>query len=257
MPTWSPDRSTWTDPISAASLQLPPLLNGQQTAGGACPHETAIAGVDAGTLGAGDFLWSLDGPQMRLAVVLEPEVARGRCHEMLFVLMVAFGDAFGALSPPEIDVAYDWPDTVLVNGARVGKSALTISPGEEDGVPDWMVVGLAIAMAPGENDPEAGFAKHITTLRDEGCGDMSALELLEATARHFLVWVHGWEEDGFAPVHVAWQRRMAKRKTLSRDYQGQQVTGHPMGLDEHGGLLLRCADGVRGLQIPQYLGIAR
>jgi len=132
-----------------------------------------------------------------------------------------------------------------------------VSEQEQDGIPDWMVVALVVRLAPNEGDPEPGLDCHHTTLWDEGCGAIAALDLLETTARHFLVWVHTWEEGGFGPVHVAWQGRMAERAELSREYQGQVVTGEPVGLDEDGGLLLRNAEGIQGLQVPVYLGICR
>jgi len=232
---------------------FPPLLTGHHCKGDAAPFDAAIAGAKSGTYGAGDLLWTLDGNALRIAVVLEPEVARARCHEMLFVLMVAFGDAFGALSPPEVGLDHEWPDIILVNDACVGKASIAVSENEHDGVPDWMVVALTLRLAPNKDDPEPGYDQQRTTLYDEGCGAIEALDLLETTARHFLVWVHSWEEDGFGPVHATWQGRMAERAELTREYQGREVTGQPIGLDEHGGLLLRCADGTIGLQVAANL----
>ena len=243
--------------MSAAGPQFPPLLNGRECIGARAPFDAAVAGAGGGALGAGDLLWSLDGNRMRLAVVLEPEVARARCHEILFVLMVAFGDAFGAVSPPEVSIAYDWPNGIVVNDARLGSAKMAISPGGSDGVPDWMVVALAIRMAPDRGDPEPGLASHRTTLWDEGCGEIEPIDLLEATARHFLAWMHGWEEEGFGSVHAAWERRMAERATLTLAHEGREVTGQPVGLDERGGLLLRCGDGMRALDIPVFLGIGQ
>ncbi|VAW11886.1 hypothetical protein MNBD_ALPHA09-1483 [hydrothermal vent metagenome] len=242
--------------MSAAGPQFPPLLNGHRAKGSLASLDEAIAGARAGTLRAGDLLWSLDGNELQMGIVLEPEVARARCHEMLFVLMVAFGDAFGVLSPPEVSITHDWPDGILANDARVGGAAIAISAQETEGVPGWMVVALNIRMAPNMGDPEPGLDRRWTTLWDEGCGEIEALELLEATARHFLAWVHTWQEAGFEPVHNAWVRRMAERDTASHCYEGRKVTGQPLGLDEHGGLLLRCEDEMRALQIPVYLGIA-
>ena len=51
-----------------------------------------------GRLSAGDVLWSESSESLRMSLVLEPEVERRRCGEMLFLMMVAFGDAAGAIS---------------------------------------------------------------------------------------------------------------------------------------------------------------
>ena len=46
-----------------------------------------------------------------------------------------------------------------------------------------------------------------TTLAEEGCGDIQTVDLLEAFARHFLAWIHRWQEDGVGPVQQAWLAR--------------------------------------------------
>ena len=40
----------------------------------------------------------------------------------VFALMVAFGDAFGAIGPPEVGVFYRWPMGFVVNAALVGRA---------------------------------------------------------------------------------------------------------------------------------------
>jgi biotin-(acetyl-CoA carboxylase) ligase len=57
---------------------------------------------------------------------------------------------------------------------------------------------------PGE---EPGRRPDLTSLVQEGCVEITAVRLLESFARHFLAWLHRWQEDGFAPVRAAWGAR--------------------------------------------------
>ena len=77
-----------------------------------------------------------------MAVVLEPDVPLSRAVQVRHVLAVAFGDAFGAISPPEIGVHYRWPGDLLVNGAKAGAITLDVPAGvATDDVPPWIRKG--------------------------------------------------------------------------------------------------------------------
>jgi hypothetical protein len=72
--------------------------------------------------GAGEVFWSQAVDRLDLAVVLEPEVDEACALQVHFVLMVACGDAVGAIGPPELALQYRWPTAILANGAQVGTS---------------------------------------------------------------------------------------------------------------------------------------
>ena len=77
---------------------------------------------------------------------------RHRCGEMVFVAMTAFGDAAGALIPPEVAITYQWPGCILMNEGQIGYVDLIIAEEEADGVPDWMVLSIDIQMKPDFED---------------------------------------------------------------------------------------------------------
>ncbi|MGF1622211.1 MAG: biotin/lipoate--protein ligase family protein [Rhodomicrobiaceae bacterium] len=232
---------------------FPPLLTGHQLASGVPPADWAVARASEAKLGAGDLGWSEDRDNLRLALVLEPEVARPRCPEIVYAAMVATGDAIGALSPPELAITYRWPSIILANEAEVGFVDLVIAENEEHGIPAWMVLSIHLRLRPGRNSPEPGRDPGQTSLWDEGCGDLGRSELLESVSRHIVNLIHGWSEDGFKPIHEQWWGRLSVTAALalgaSDDHEGDTL----LGLDESGNALLKTASGAKALMTTDAL----
>ncbi|NQW08250.1 MAG: hypothetical protein HQ481_00005 [Alphaproteobacteria bacterium] len=209
--------------------RFPPLLTGRQVAAGIDPMPTAIARMRADGDPA-EVLYTPDRDRLRLAITLAPEVDRLSALQMGHALMLALGDAIGALAPPEVGVQYRWPTTILVNGGACGRLRLALADGAEDAVPGWMVVGLDLWLTPrGEHEP--GDRPEDTALYDEGTGSIPLARLLESTSRHFLSWLHRWDIDGFAPLRDAWSARQeAGGATL--DDRGRRVASDAAGQSE-------------------------
>lgn len=224
---------------------FPPLLSGIPVKGRPGPFAQARSKAAAGVAGAGDFYWGRNTATMECAVVLEPEVSAAKALNMLFAAMVGFGDAVGAIAPPEVGVFYRWPATLAINGGRIGAmhAALPEAAGADD-VPDWLVIGADMAIMSDANASEPGLYAERTTLHDEGCNEITRTSLIESFARHFLVWIHTWGEDGFRPIHDAWlQRAEGLHQSITLDHAGTSYAGEFVGLDEDGNLLLKDADG--------------
>jgi len=234
---------------------FPPLLRGEKLPGDADPMTSACAGAKSGELGAGDILWSPNTSRMRFALVLEPDVPRTRCGEMVYAAMVAFGDSAGALIPPEIAITYQWPNAIQMNDGQIGFADLEVSETENDGIPDWMVLVIEIQMVPSFEDTNPGENYHVTTMWDEGCGDITRTELLESTSRHIVNAIHNWSEDGFAPVHEQWLGRINKSEKLSRDLEAE--SSDFIGLDEVGDGLLKVGGETRSYSMLEALAQAR
>lgn len=219
---------------------FPPLLTGHPVLPPMDPFQAAVDTAERGEAEAGDLFWSCDPEEISYAIVLEPDVARTQAQEMLFVAMNAMADAIGAISPPELGITWTWPSVVQANGARVGLAQMALSKGDdENGAPDWMVVGIRLALKPNET-VEPGKTPDRTTLWDEGAVEIDTVTALESLSRHFLTWVHRWEGDGFRPVHEAWLFRCdGYRKAVKVKTDGGALTGTFAGLDESGNLLLK------------------
>lgn len=223
---------------------FPPLLTGRPVKGTPGPFETACAEAARASAEAGDVFWGRTTSELKLAIVLEPDVEASRALQMVFALMVAFGDAFGSIGPAEVGVFYRWPLGFMVNAARIGEARVALPAGiAPSDVPDRLVVGLNIKLRRDRQDEEPGHDLANTTLEEEGCGELTRTELIESLCRHFLVWVHTWNDDGFKPVHEAWMARAEGREEeVSLRFDGREHRGRFLGIDEEGNMLLKADD---------------
>ncbi len=223
---------------------FPPLLSGREARGGADPLVVA-AREAASVADPGTVAFAAPGDRLRLAIALAPEVALDRAVQIGHALMIAAGDSVGALAPPEIAVQYRWPTTLLINGAVAGRVRLAASGAEPAAVPEWLVVGLDLALSMDRGGAEPGERPEETALYEEGSGAIPPSRLLESMTRHFLAWLHRWEEDGFRPLHDAW---------CARAEPGMTVAGLTFsGLDADGRALLQDAAGTRAESLAEHL----
>lgn len=237
--------------------EFPPLLSGHAVQAAQDPFEVAIQAARTGAFSAGDLCWSRAETHARAAIVLEPECSLSTATQMVPLLMVAIGDALGAIGPPNLAFMYRWPSTLLANGGEVGEVMLHVPEGVGLGdTPGFMVLGFSIAMSlPAGIDEAPGLEQHTTALFEEGCGDLDRTQIIEAVARHFLSWVDTWEHDGFGAAHADFLGRMQPADALVVQIGTGTHKGRIVGIDENGGLLLETADGVRGLSVAEALGI--
>ncbi|NNE22962.1 MAG: hypothetical protein HKN11_10170 [Rhizobiales bacterium] len=219
---------------------FPPLLSGRAVAAGEDAFAAALGACTGGDAGAGDVFWSRSQGVMDVAVVLEPEVSATRSLQMLFVAMVAFGDSFGAIGPPEVGVFYRWPNQMLINDARFGEARVGLPDVPGDTVPDWLVVGLTVQIHPDESGPEPGHDLLNTSLWYEGAGEIDRTMLVESYSRHLLTWINKWGDDGFKPVHENWLgRAIGHDDVIDIDWNGKRHKGKFLSIDEEGNLLLK------------------
>lgn len=207
---------------------FPPLLRGVAVAGAEDPFDHACVlaaqGCDGGTV-----VHNVRADRLRAAIVFAPEVPLRRAMAMLPVCGLGFQNALGALAPPEVAVHLGWDGAVRVNGAVCGGFRAAAPGADPDAVPDWLVIGLDLAIIPTAADPDAD--PDVTALYEEGCGEVDPLALLEAWMRHALVWISRWEDEGNAPVHRDWQ------ELLMPAVGAAVAQGVVLGLDEDFGLL--------------------
>ena len=222
---YEPDPANENDPPL-----LPPILTPIPVVNNVDVFSKAIA--IAGKSETGTVLYSENPEYVEVAIILSPEVPKIKCNQMLYIMMVASGDAIGALAPPEVAVTYAFPGFIFLNRGEAGLVKIEVAPSNDDqSIPDWMVVGLKLRLNNNIEINENEIHADITSLADEGGGYVSRTRAIESLSRHFLAWISQWEDEGFKPVTEVWNKRREETKviTLKNDQQVSWV-----GLDENG-----------------------
>ena len=222
---YEPDPANENDPPL-----LPPILTPIPVVKNVDVFAKAIA--VAGKSETGTVFYSENPEYVEVAIILSPEVPKIKCNQMLYIMMVASGDAIGALAPPEVAVTYAFPGFIFLNRGEAGLVKIEVAPSNDDqSIPDWMVVGLKLRLNNNIEINENEIHADITSLADEGGGYVSRTRAIESLSRHFLAWISQWEDEGFKPVTEVWNKRREETKviTLKNDQQVSWV-----GLDENG-----------------------
>lgn len=218
---------------------FPPLFRDERATPGAA-FATAIQRATDGT-DAGHVVWAERDDAMEAALVLAPEAPLADAIGILFAAANGMADAIGALGPPETAVHNVWPGGLSVNGAPCGQLRVAASTTDAAAVPDWLVIGAMVRYRL-DSVTDPGTMPDRTALAEEGCADVTPDRLLESWSRHTLAWINRWLDEGLMPLHKAWiGRATGIGSPLPAD--DPSGPGVAIGLDEHGGLLVRGADG--------------
>ena len=210
--------------LAAPALDLPPpfRLVTLREAGDAFAYACSIATQE----GAGTLVHVGRFDLAEFAVVLEPEEPLRTARRALYAGMCALADALAVHAPPEKPINFDWPDAIRVDGGLVGGGRLGWAKGDEAEPPQWLVFGAMIrTVAMGENEP--GLRPLGSALEEEGFDDVGSGRLVESFARHLMVTIDSWQEQGFAGLAKSYLARLAPKTGARRD------------LDENGDLLER------------------
>ena len=223
-----------------STLSVPPLLSAEAAPAGIDPFDKAVAAASVGC-DSGLIVHNDGGAVLSAAIVLAPESPLEDAMAMVFAAGLGLSDALGALAPPEVAVHMVWPGGLLVNGAACGRLRAAASTRDPQGTPDWLVIGLDIALT---RDGEPGDDPTRTALSEEGCAEIEPFGLLESWSRHMLVWINHWLDTGMTRLHTDWTGRLFNLgEDVAFELGGVRHEGVFVGIDERGGMLLRTAEG--------------
>lgn len=214
-------------------LSFPPLIKGEAIKATSDPFSKAISRAGTGC-DPGLIVYSQYDNAARLALVLAPETALETAIGVVFSASLGLSDSLGALAPPEVAVHFTWPDRFKVNGAYCGHMRVASATHDPTEIPDWLVVGIDVPILPSGHD-DVGNNPYETVLYEEGCGEITAVALIESWSRHTLYWINRFVDEGFSPIHKNWCGKCD-------DIGGEMTEGTFLGLDEKGGMLLRNKD---------------
>ena len=227
-----------------AGPEFPPLLTGRAVAG----DPFGVACEAAEDADPGTVFYSPDETTFRVAILLAPEAPLGEAISVSFAAQLGLNDALGALSPPEVAVHLVWPDRIRVNGGLCGRMRVAASTEDPAAEPDWLVIGLEVPLLPSGAD-EPGQTPNETCLHEEGCGTVTAGDLVETWARHMMNWLHIYMTDGFGDLHEEWR---SKAHALGEEITYPE-TGQFVGLDEWAGMILKDGSTTRILPLTRVL----
>lgn len=227
-----------------SELQLPPIFRprriGDTEDATAAARARALAGADAAT-----FVWTDRADIADCAVVLRPDEPLAVAAQVLHVGVIAAGEALAAALPALMVASHRPPGAVLLNGGRLGTVALWAPPDcAADDVPDWLVLALTIAVRgrpPATPDSEG---IEPTTVENEGCGEVTARDVIAAYGRYLLSWINRWQHDGLAPVRRVWLQRLHEPDMALRlEADGKTVQGRLVEMGDGGELVIEGDDG--------------
>src|SRR6266516_545206 len=194
---------------SKPALDLPPpfRLVTLREVGDAFAHATRVAAQE----GAGTLVYVGRFDLVEFALVLEPDEPLKAARRTLYAGVAALGDALAVHAPPDLPITFDWPDARRVNGVLAWARAAHAAP-----PPAWLVFGAMIrTVAMGEEAP--GLRPLSAALEDEGFDDLGSGKLVESFARHFMVAIDAWQEQGFGEIAKSYLTRLAPESGLRRD----------------------------------------
>ena len=213
--------------LTETDIRLPPpfRLVTLREVGDAFAHAKANAAEE----GAGTLVFVGRFDLAEFAVVLEPDEPLKVARRTFYACMAALADTLTAQAPPETDIVIGWPDAISVNLGLVGGGQLAWpDDANEDEPPAWLVFGAMIRLV-SMTGVDAGLHPLSAALEDEGFDQSGAERLMESYARHLMVMLDAWQEQGFAAVAKTFLQRLAPEKD----------SGIRRDIGENGDLLVR------------------
>lgn len=183
------------------------------------------------------------------ALILRPEMPAATVVQLATVATVSLGAAMADIVSPLTRLDYRWPASILLNEGKAADVWLTVGPATDKGFP-WCIVNVGANIL----QPPTGMGFAAASVQGEGDCRTSPAELLEHFARHFLVWVNRWAEEGFEPVQRTWMQRVSGMGEHIRIALGKQtVAGTVASVDAEGALFVDVAGhGARRITLGEY-----
>jgi hypothetical protein len=214
---------------AAPDIVLPPAfrLVTLREMGDAFAHAVTHAAEE----GAGTLIYVGRFDVVEFALVLEPDEELRRARRAFLAGMNAMADALSVHAPPEKPIQFVWPDAIHIDGGLAGGARLAW-PEEtgEDAIPDWLVFAATVRIV-SMTDRQTALNPLAVALEEEGFADLGAGRLVETFARHFMVTLDAWQEEGVPVIARNFLHRLIVQK-------GARAT-----LDDAGDLLLRWPGG--------------
>jgi BirA family biotin operon repressor/biotin-[acetyl-CoA-carboxylase] ligase len=180
-------------------------------------------------------VWESPEGNLYLSILLRPSCTVREAGVYSFIASLAVFETVKAFARAA-QVEIKWPNDVLVGGKKICGILLETNLTPDRKV-DWLVLGVGINVL---RHPE-GLPYAATSLAAEGA-KTDPQTVLEVFLRHFEIWLHAYDEEGFAQIRSAWRAR-ARTGRITARLTDCEIVGEFMGVDEDGHLILRLDDG--------------
>lgn len=192
--------------------------------------------------------WYSPDDGLYLGLVLEPDFPTEQAGQLALVGLVSMGLSMAEHVVPMTDLAYRWPNDILLSGSKV--AGLWLSANEAG---DRLVLNLAVNVAKAPQQViDAGCVQ-----TDGATPETTPEILLETFARQFLDWINRWAEEGMAPILRQVRSRHAKPGTpvLLRLDRGEHLAGSVVEIAEQGQLVLETDGQTRSVALNEFFGL--
>ncbi len=184
----------------------------------------------------GLLVWNERRDRLQMAVLLEPEAALQTTLQALHVFVLALGDALGSFTAPALQLGLRWPNIVLVDGMELARARCAWGDPAVGDIPAWLVLGVDMAL---HEPPEPGREPDRLTLEGAAGERVAPADIVAQIARHFLLWMDRWQNQGFGPIARAWNQRLdGLGRVQTVNVGGIEAAGIVEGLDEEGRFLV-------------------
>jgi len=186
--------------------------------------------------------WESPEGNLYASLLLHPDGPPAVAAQLTFVAALALGEALDTVLPAGTNLAFKWPNDVLLDGRKIA-GILLESSGSRDGRLDWLVVGCGVNV---RHFPQGVSGYPATSLSAAGVLEPRVDDLLATFVHAFALWRARWQGEGLGPVRDAWLARAARvGGEITVRLPGDELRGRFMGLDASGALLLDLPDGTR------------
>ena len=246
--------------------RLPPQFELVTLDGTESVIDTALARATEGA-GEGTLVWAREQTRARTrrgnewvgyegnlhcALIIEPDYANEEAWQLAYVNVLAVGSAIAEMVSPMTGLRFAWPNRLLINDLLAARLDVAATEPARDPYPA-LVLGVSVNIATHPPQPEP---EEYNSIHASGAPEITAVDVLEAYASHFLAWSSRWAEEGFAPVLRAWRIRAdGLGSDASIRLPDRPVEGRIDDVDERGALLLDVGGGTRRITIGEYFGL--
>jgi BirA family biotin operon repressor/biotin-[acetyl-CoA-carboxylase] ligase len=203
----------------------------------------------------GGHPWFSPRGNLYCSLILRPDYPNSSCGQLAYVATVSAGSALASCLTPMTGLRYRWPGELFINDLKAGRISLSVpEPGTDPY--DWLVLALMLNIEQHPANPEP---EEFNSVHASGATEVTAEQVLEGFARHFLSWINRWAEEGFEPIGRLWQQRAdGLGEPITVELEGETVSGTFAKIDEQGRLLVKTTgDGERRVDVCDYFRLRR